>query len=127
MMSTKGSNRRSPPILVVDDDLRTREAIRLTLEEEGFEVETASDGGQALQQARSRRPALVVLDMRLPVADGAAVAGGLRAMLGEPPPILLITADDRGESKARRIGAYAFLPKPFDLEDLLALIRLGLQ
>ncbi len=126
-MSTKTLKQPSAPILVVDDDLRTREAIRLTLEDEGFDVDTAADGAQALQQARRRRPALVVLDMRLPAADGAAVAGGLRAILGKPPPILLISADDRGESKARRIGAYAFLPKPFDLDNLLSLIRHGLQ
>jgi DNA-binding response OmpR family regulator len=99
----------------------------MTLEDEGFEVETAADGGQALDHARRRAPALVVLDMRLPVANGTAVAGGLRAILDEPPPILLITADDRGESKARHIGAYAFLPKPFDLDDLLALVQRGLQ
>ena len=125
-MSPEVAELLNAPILVVDDDLRTREAIRLTLEEEGFVVETASDGVQALRRAANRRPALVVLDMRLPGTDGVGVAGELRALFGEPPPILLITADDRGESKARRIGAYAFLPKPFDLEDLLRLIRDGL-
>jgi DNA-binding response OmpR family regulator len=125
-MSTETSARPSAPILVVDYDLRTRDAIRQTLEDEGFEVETAADGGQALQQARRRPPALVVLDTRLPVAEGTAIAGGLRDILGAPPPILLITADDRGELKARHIGAYAFLPKPFDLDDLLALVRVAL-
>ena len=70
------------PVLVVDDDWQTRRLIRWALEEEGFVVETAADGGQALQLARRRRPALVVLDMRLPVLDGTAVAGGLRAAHG---------------------------------------------
>jgi DNA-binding response OmpR family regulator len=115
------------PILVVDDDSHLREAIRDTLEEEGFEVETASDGTQALHKARNRPPALVVLDFRLPAIDGAAVAGQLEAMLGDLPPILLITADTRAESKARRIGAYACLQKPFNLDDRLALIRRGLE
>jgi DNA-binding response OmpR family regulator len=115
------------PILVVDDDSHMREAIRLTLEDEGFEVETASDGKQALRRARARPPALVVLDLQLPAVDGAAVAVQLEAVLGDLPPILLITADDRGEVKARRIGAYACLRKPFNLDDLLALIRHGLE
>jgi DNA-binding response OmpR family regulator len=114
-------------ILVVDDDPRIRQAIRWALEEEGFVVETAADGRQAPERAVGVRPALVVLDMRLPVVDGATVADGLRAAYGEPPPIILITADDRAEEKARRVGAYAHLPKPFDLDELIATIQRGLH
>ena len=66
------------PILVVDDDWQTRRLLRWALEEEGFVVETAADGGQALELARRTRPALVVLDMRLPVLDGAAVEARVR-------------------------------------------------
>jgi CheY-like chemotaxis protein len=115
------------PILVVDDDWQTRRLLRWALEEEGFLVETAADGGQALELARRTRPALVVLDMRLPVMDGAAVAGGLRAAHGAPPPIVLITGDDRPAELASRVGAYAHLSKPFDLDDLIATVRRGLD
>jgi DNA-binding response OmpR family regulator len=114
-------------ILVVDDDWQTRRLIRWALEEEGFVVETASDGQQALERATSARPALVVLDMRLPLVDGTAVADGLRSSLKVPPPIVLITADDRPAEKARRVGAYAYLEKPFELDDLVATVRRGLR
>jgi DNA-binding response OmpR family regulator len=127
-MSTDGGGDLSHPVvLVVDDDLQIRQTIRWALEEEGFVVETASDGQQALERATSARPALVVLDMRLPLVDGAAVADGLRSSLKVPPPIVLITADDRPAEKARRVGAYAYLEKPFELDDLVATVRRGLR
>jgi two-component system response regulator MprA len=114
-------------ILVIDDDARIRQMIRLALEVEGFVVDTAADGQQGLEQASRSRPAAVVLDMHLPVVDGAAVADGLRALDGERLPIVLITADDRPEERARRVGAYACLRKPFDLDDLITAIRRGLN
>jgi DNA-binding response OmpR family regulator len=114
-------------ILVIDDDPRTRQTIRWALEYEGFVVDTAADGKQGLERAAIDRPALVVLDMRLPVADGATVADGLREMQGRTPPIVLVTADDHPEEKARRVGAYAYLRKPFDLDDLVAAVRRGLS
>ena len=115
------------PILVVDDDMTIRQMIRWALEDEGFRVDTTGDGQQALDHATRRRPALLVLDMMLPGLDGAAVAAGLRAAYGEPPPILLITADGRAQAKARRVGAYAHLTKPFELDELVALVRRGLD
>jgi DNA-binding response OmpR family regulator len=115
------------PILVVDDDLHTRQTIQWALEEEGFVVQTAVDGRQALERASATRPALVVLDMKLPIVDGAAVADGLRLAHAVPPPIVLITGDDRPREKARRVGAFAFLPKPFELDDLLATVRQALR
>jgi CheY-like chemotaxis protein len=114
------------PILVVDDDAGTRMTIQWALEDAGFVVETALDGRQALEQIASSRPALVVLDIRLPIADGTAVADGLRQSYGIPPPIVLVTGDDRAEEKARRVGAYAYLLKPFDLDDLVSVVRRGL-
>ena len=114
-------------ILVVDDDRRIRELIQWALEEEGFVVETAVDGLQGLEAATRTCPALIVLDMHLPVIDGAGVADGLRAAHGDPPPIVLITADDRPVERARRVGAYAYLQKPFDVDELLATVRRGLR
>ena len=114
-------------ILVVDDDHGTQETLRWALTDAGFVVETAADGRQALARAASFHPALVVLDLKLPLVDGAAVAAGLRAALPHPPPILLITGDDRPAEKARRVGAFAYLRKPFDLDDLIASVRSGLR
>jgi two-component system response regulator MprA len=114
-------------VLVVDDDHRVREMIRWALEEEGFGVETAADGQQALDRAALRAPALVILDITLPVLDGYGVADRLRATQGERLPILAITADGSAPEKARRVGAYAYLRKPFDVDDLLLKVQVGLR
>ena len=114
-------------ILVIDDDRRILKIIRSALEEEGYVVEAAVDGQQGLERAIRTRPALIVLDLHLPVIDGAAVADGLRALAGERPPIVLITADDRPEEQARRVGAYAYLRKPFELDDLVTVVQRGLN
>ena len=115
-----------PSILVVDDDPQVRQFIRDVLEAEGLDVETAGDGRQALGLAAKTSPALVVLDVTLPILGGSAVAQGLRAALGDGLPILLITADGNAAEKAQRVGAYAHLRKPFAMDDLLAAVRQGL-
>ena len=114
-------------VLVVDDDANVREAIRWALEDEGFEVETAADGLQAIQRGVARRPDLVLLDLTLPLLDGYRVASDLRAAHGNGLPILAMTADGQAESKAVRAGAYAFVRKPFELGKLLEIIRQGLD
>jgi two-component system OmpR family response regulator len=106
------------PILVVDDDPGLRQVIQWALEEEGWLVQTAADGRQALAHAKRRRPRLVVLDMGLPELDGVAVAAELRRLYGESLPIVVITADGHAAAKARRVGARAHLSKPFDIDDL---------
>jgi DNA-binding response OmpR family regulator len=127
-MSTEAAGDLAPPvILVVDDDPRIRQTIQWALGEEGFAIETAANGRTALERAIRARPALIVLDMRMPLVDGIAFADGLRRAFSEPPPIVLITGDDRPADKARRVGAYAYLPKPFELDDLVATIRRGVR
>jgi DNA-binding response OmpR family regulator len=81
---------------------------------------------QGLERAASVHPVLVILDLRLPGGDGTSVAAQLRAAHDTPPPILLITADDRAEQRARQVGAYAYLSKPFELDDLVAAVQRGL-
>src|SRR4051812_45129642 len=113
-------------VLVVDDDPDMRHAINEVLEDQGFIVDVASDGRQALERAGDEAPALVILDITLPVLDGYAVADELRQRFGLLP-ILAITADGRAPQKARRVGAYAYLRKPFELDDLLAMVSRGLS
>lgn len=96
------------------------------LEDEGLTVETAADGRQALQRAAEHPPSLVVLDMGLPLIDGFGVAAGLRAH-GQDVPILVVSADDRVAEKARQVGAFEALPKPFGVDDLLSAVRQGLE
>ena len=115
------------PVLVVDDDPIVRRLICRALEEEGFTVLPAANGQLALEQASRVRPALVVLDVTLPVLDSDAVAAGIRVLAGEQVPILVITADGHPTEKARKLGAYAFLVKPFDVDGLVGLVRRGLD
>lgn len=114
------------PILVVDDDPEMCHMIRWALEEEGLVVETAADGRQALEQATRQRPQLVILDMGLPLLDGDRLAAELRAMYEDAVPVVLITADGHVVEKARRVGARAYLAKPFELDDLCAVVQVAL-
>jgi DNA-binding response OmpR family regulator len=119
--------RPNGPILVVDDDPGLREIIRETLEDEGFLVDVARDGLQALELAAQRRPELVILDWGLPVFDGDVVAARLRGIHGEDLRILIVTADGRAAEKARRARAFAYLHKPFDVNALADVVRRGLD
>lgn len=110
-------------ILVVDDDPEIRDVVRWLLEDEGWTVETASDGRDALERATQARPALIVLDMGLPILSGEEVAMRLRVYYHEPPPIVVVSADGRAGEKAARIGAAAYLHKPFDVDELARLVR----
>ena len=105
-------------VLVVDDD----PAILITVSEilalEGYRVRTAANGVEALEAIAEERPALVLLDMRMPVLDGWGVAAQLRD-LGISVPILVMTAAQNARGWAAEIDAQGFLPKPFDLEELL--------
>lgn len=116
----------SARVLVIDDDPQVRHLIRLVLEEEGFVVGAAMDGAQALRLAAEQPPELVVLDVSLPDVTGATVADQLRAAW-PALPVLMITADGSAAEKAARLGAYAYLHKPFDVSELVALVRLGLS
>jgi CheY-like chemotaxis protein len=114
-------------ILVVEDELPVRQTIQWVLEDEGLLVETAANGQEAIDVAAQRKPILVVLDMALPVLNGHGVATRLREMYGrEIPPILVVTADGRAEAKARTVGAYGYLQKPFDIDELIAAVQHGL-
>ncbi len=110
-------------ILVVDDDPEIRDVVRWLLEDEGWTVETASDGRDALERATQVRPALIVLDMGLPILSGEEVAMRLRVYYREPPPIVVVSADGRAGEKAAQIGAAAYLHKPFDVDELARLVR----
>ena len=109
-------------VLVVDDEPEIVQFVSSALEDEGFEVLRAANGRQAVDAATRDRPDLIVLDMQLPRKDGHEVAQEVRRLHGDIP-ILLITADGRAQEMAQRVGAFAFLSKPFDVEELLGLIR----
>jgi two-component system, OmpR family, KDP operon response regulator KdpE len=115
-----------PVILVVDDDPDVRQVLRWTLEDAGFAVHTARDGTTAVERAEVHTPSLVILDYGLPNSDGVVVASRLRQICGDRVPVLVMTADGRAAEKAERAGAYAYLHKPFEDEQLITAVRTGL-
>ena len=114
-------------VLVVEDDPDLCQVIYWMLADEGFTVETASDGREALKQAEQKKPALVILDIGLPIIDGYGVAAGLHATYGDAISILTMTAGGQAEEKARQMGAIGFLNKPFEMDALLNAVRSALQ
>ncbi|HEY4017509.1 MAG TPA: response regulator transcription factor [Pseudonocardiaceae bacterium] len=111
-------------ILVVDDDRAVRESLRRSLQFNGYQVELASDGVQAMEQIETQRPDAVVLDVMMPRLDGLEVCRRLRST-GDDLPILVLTARDAVSDRVAGLdaGADDYLPKPFALEELLARLR----
>jgi len=109
-------------ILIVDDDAAIRDSLSAALELHGFRVAVAENGLDALRAMDRLRPALVLLDLWMPVLDGAGFARAL-AKRGRHVPLLLMSADPQGAQLAQQIGAAMFLAKPFELSDLLARVK----
>jgi DNA-binding response OmpR family regulator len=110
-------------VLVVDDDAEIRDVVRWLLEDEGWVVETASDGREAVEQATRARPALIVLDMGLPIMNGEEVVRRVKAVYADPPPIIVVSADGRAGERAALLGAASYLHKPFDVDELARRVR----
>jgi len=112
-------------ILVVDDEPAVRESLRRALELEGYEIELAEDGAQALERLESEeQPDAVVLDVLMPRVDGLEVCRTLRRN-GSRLPVLMLTARTQVEDRVEGLdaGADDYLTKPFALEELLARVR----
>ncbi len=111
-------------ILVVDDDRAVRESLRRSLSFNGYSVELAVDGIDALEKVANARPDALVLDVMMPRLDGLEVCRRLRST-GDDLPILVLTARDSVSERVSGLdaGADDYLPKPFALEELLARLR----
>ncbi|WP_018683351.1 response regulator transcription factor [Actinokineospora enzanensis] len=119
-------------ILVVDDDRAVRESLRRSLQFNGYQVDLATDGQQALESVlgtgaaaeNGGRPDAMVLDVMMPRLDGLEVCRRLRG-IGDDLPILVLTARDLVSDRVAGLdaGADDYLPKPFALEELLARLR----
>ena len=110
------------PILIVDDDPAILSTVADILEFEGYPVERAANGAEGLAVVERVRPALVLLDMRMPVIDGWGFARVLQER-GVQLPILVMTAAQDARRWAQEIGAQGFIAKPFDLSDLLSAVE----
>lgn len=111
-------------VLVVDDDRAVRESLRRSLSFNGYSVELATDGVEALEVINANRPDAAVLDVMMPRLDGLEVCRRLRSA-GDDLPILVLTARESVSERVAGLdaGADDYLPKPFALEELLARMR----
>src|SRR5579864_5362513 len=111
-------------VLVVDDDPPISRMLERTLAAEGYAVEVAADGGEALAAVERSVPDLLVLDVAMPGLDGLAVCRRLRSK-GLPTPILMLTARDAVPDRVAGLeaGADDYLVKPFAVQELIARLR----
>ena len=110
------------PILVVDDDPTILATVSETLDLEGYVVLTATNGAEALDAVERARPSVVLLDMRMPVLDGWGFMRAARER-GFSLSVVVMTAAADARRWANEIGAHAVLAKPFELDDLIAVIQ----
>ncbi|WP_041292210.1 response regulator transcription factor [Kineococcus radiotolerans] len=132
-MTASTTNRRSEltrpdgtalRVLVVDDESTLSELLSMTLRYEGWEVQTAGNGLDAVRAARSFRPDAVILDIMLPDIDGLEVLRRLRADATDVP-VLFLTAKDAVEDRVAGLtaGGDDYVTKPFSLEEVVARLR----
>jgi two-component system alkaline phosphatase synthesis response regulator PhoP len=107
-------------ILLVEDEEHLHEALKLNLEMEGYEVDSAYDGGEALKQIQSAHYDLIILDIMLPSLDGFSITERLR-LNNNQTPILILSAKNTSANRVQglKLGADDYLTKPFNLEELL--------
>ena len=111
-------------VLIAEDDKQIREALDRILRFEGYETVVVNDGAAALEAITEQRPDAAVLDVMMPVVDGLTVTRRLRER-GDRTPILMLTARQTTADRVEGLdaGADDYLPKPFELDELLARIR----
>jgi DNA-binding response OmpR family regulator len=113
-------------VLIVDDDRVIQELLRVNLEIEGYDVEVASDGEEALDQFDAFRPQLVLLDIMMPKLDGWQVARRLKeSPAGRDVPVVMLSAraQDSDVQRGNDVGVAAYVTKPFDPTRLMDLVN----
>ncbi len=113
-------------VLIVDDEPALLRLLKMNIEMEGHETFLAGDGETALARIESEQPDVVLLDVMMPALDGWQVLQRLsESSIAKKPKVIVVTAKvgDRNTAKAFELGASDFLPKPFDLTDLVERIE----
>lgn len=114
------TSRRTLRVLVVDDDPGVRRLLATALELDGHTVETAADGVDALRVTPVFDPDVIVLDIMMPVLDGLTTLGRLPRVGGRPAVVMLSArTGDLDRRAARALGAADYVPKPFDVGELV--------
>lgn len=110
-------------VLVVDDDDDIRDVLEMALVEQGYLVSQAPNGRAALEVVAQGMPSLILLDMKMPVMNGWEFAAELGRTYPRRAPIVVISAAEDARRRAAEIGAQAWIGKPFELNELLALVK----
>jgi len=110
-------------ILVVDDEQRIIDLAQMYLEQEGYTVESSTDGADAYQRILSSTPSLIVLDLMLPHMDGLEICRRVRAQSDVPIIMLTARSDDIDKIVGLELGADDYLTKPFNPRELVARVK----
>lgn len=110
-------------ILVVDDEAKIVDLVRLYLDKEGYQVVTAADGRKALELFHTEKPDLLVLDLMLPEVDGLEVCRAIRRQSGVPIIMLTARSEDVDKLMGLELGADDYITKPFSPRELVARVR----
>ena len=114
-------------VLIIEDEANIADLLKLYLKKEGYQVETAADGGEGLQLFRSLKPDLVLLDLMMPVMNGWEVCKAIRAE--SQTPVIMLTAKSETDDKVAglKLGADDYITKPFEMKEVLARIEAVLR
>ncbi|RZJ39253.1 MAG: response regulator [Chryseobacterium sp.] len=115
-------------IMICDDDLGILEVLEMMLELEGFQVYTESNSTNLMQQIRQNTPDLLLMDLWMPVLSGDQL---LKTIRTSPEltslPVIILSASVDGNQIAQNAGANAFVPKPFNMDDIISVVKSTLQ
>ena len=120
--SGPGRAKEGPLVLLVDDDERVRELVRVTLEMEGYDVQEAASAEEGMSAIEQRKPDLVLLDVMMPHVDGWEMLRRMQERYGVGAfPVVMFSGkvDEQAEQQAANRGAQGFVGKPFDLQALV--------
>lgn len=110
-------------VLVVDDDKDLLGMVEMVMLWAGYEVTTAGEGSEALAKVAQKMPDLILLDMKMPGMDGWQFAREFRAKHGRAAPIIVMTAAEDAKKRAEEICAEGYLGKPFNIDDLIDIVK----
>ncbi len=113
----------SKVVLVVDDDIALLDMVEMILQGAGYRVTTAAEGEEALAKVAQEMPDVILLDMKMPGMDGWEFASEFRARHDRRAPIVVLTAAEDARKRAEEIGAEGYLGKPFNIDDLVSIVR----
>lgn len=122
-------NENRKRILLVDDDTLITEVIEMALCRHGYEVIVAHDGVEALKRIERDNPDLVVIDLVMPRRSGISVVQQIKQHHNQSPHVIMVSAnaDQKTTSIANECGVDLFIPKPFDMDELLSQVDLALS